>query len=468
MRGIVAGSVYVPRFRLESEKVEAAWGTNHASGVEEKAVPAADEDALTMAIAAARRVLADAALDRAELETIAVATTNPPLEEGDVVPQLVRALELPSDVASATLTQHAAGGAEALSRALDADGPALVVASDCPEGNAADADHALGAGAAAFVIDDDPAVAIEDVAWHSDHAPGVRFRERGDRNVEGLDITTYERTAVREAVTEASSSLAVELEDVGAAAVHQPDGGLPYRITGDIPVSGEAVAAGTVVDRIGDAGAATVPIGLLAALAEAEDDATLGVFVGGGTAAALACKGNLPVSGLEDLENGEPVEYATYLRERGYVVDGEVAGGGANVSLPNWRRSLDQRYRLVAGNCPDCGGISFPPEGACQECHARVEFEPVEAARTGTTRAVTVIGQGGAPPEFAELQQRDGAYAVAIVELEADGGTVTLPAQLTDVDPESVAVGDEVRTTIRKIYTQEGVPRYGVKFEPVE
>ncbi|NKE36286.1 hydroxymethylglutaryl-CoA synthase family protein [Natronococcus sp. JC468] len=468
MRGIVAGSVYVPRFRLESEELEAAWGTNHASGVGEKAVPAADEDALTMAIAAARRVLDDAALERAALETVAVATTNPPLEEGDLVPQLVRALELPSDVASATLTQHAAGGAEALSRALDADGPALVVASDCPEGEPADADHALGAGAAAFVIDDDPAVPIRDVAWHSDHAPGVRFRERGDRGVESLDITTYERTALREAVTETASALAVDLEDVGAAAVHQPDGGLPYRITGDIPVSGEAVAAGTVADRIGDAGAATVPIGLLAALAEAEDDATLGVFVGGGTAAALACEGSLPVSGLEDLEGGESVEYATYLRERGYVVDGEVAGGGANVSLPNWRRSLEQRYRLVAGECPDCGGISFPPEGACQECHSRVEFEPLEASRTGTTRAVTVIGQGGAPPEFAELQQRDGAYAVAIVELEAGDGTVTLPAQLTDVDPESVAVGDEVRATIRKIYAQEGVPRYGVKFEPVE
>ncbi|MFC7009721.1 Zn-ribbon domain-containing OB-fold protein [Halalkalicoccus salilacus] len=141
---------------------------------------------------------------------------------------------------------------------------------------------------------------------------------------------------------------------------------------------------------------------------------------------------------------------------------------GAHVSLPNWRRSLDQRYRLVAGRCPDCNGITFPPEGACQECHSRVEFERVETARSGTIRALTVIGQGGAPPEFTELQQREGSYAVAIVALEAGDGEATLPAQITDVDPETVAVGDTVRATIRRIYTQEGVPRYGVKFKLVD
>jgi hypothetical protein len=27
-------------------------------------------------------------------------------------------------------------------------------------------------------------------------------------------------------------------------------------------------------------------------------------------------------------------------------------------------------------------------------------------------------------------------------------------------------VGDTVRTTVRRIYTQEGVPRYGAKFVP--
>ncbi|ADB63016.1 protein of unknown function DUF35 (plasmid) [Haloterrigena turkmenica DSM 5511] len=469
MRGLVAAGVYVPRFRLSADDLEAAWETSHAAGVERKAVPAADEDSLTMAVVAAQRALADAAVDRSAIETVAVATTTPPLEEGDFVPRLVRALDLPAGVATMTTTHHTAAGAEALSRALDADGPAVVIAADCPEGEPADADHPFGAAGAAFVIDDDPIVPIDDVAWHSDETPGIRFRERGDRDVDSLGVTTYERDAVREAVTTAVSSLEIDAAEATGAAVHQRDGGFPYRISSDLSVSSEAVAAGTVADRIGDAGAATVPVGLLSALDGADtDELTVAAFFGGGSAAALTCEGSLPVRGIDDLESTETVDYSTYLRERGYIVDGEVAGGGANVSLPNWQQSLDHRYRLVAGACPNCGGVTFPPAGACQECHARVQFEEFEAPRTGTVRAVTVIEQGGAPPEFADLQQRDGAYAVAIVALETEHGSVTLPAQLTDVDPQSVSVDDTVEAAIRRIYTQEGVPRYGVKFRPTD
>lgn len=469
MRGIVAAGVYVPRFRLSSDELEAAWGTSHASGIDRKAVPAADEDALTMAVEAAERALEEPSVDRSAIEVVSAATTTPPLEEGDFVSRLRRMLDLPAAVASSTTTQHTAAGAEGFSRALDADGTALVVVADCPEGEPADADHPFGAGAAAFVIGDDPAVTVDDVAWYSDETPGIRFRERGQRETESLGITTYERDAVREAITNAVSSLDADLESATGAAAHQRDGAFPHRVTSDLPLSPDAVTAGTVVDRIGDAGAATVPIGLLSALDGAdEDELTVGAFFGGGSAAAVACHGGLSVPGLEGIDAVEPISYSAYLRERGYVVDGEVAGGGANVSLPNWQGSLDQRYRLVAGVCPDCGGVAFPPDGACPECHARVEFDEFQAPRTGTIRAVTIIGQGGAPPEFAPLQQRDGAYAVAIVALETEHGSATLPAQVTDADPQSVAVGDTVTATIRQIYTQEGVPRYGVKFEPAE
>ncbi|GAA0511551.1 hypothetical protein SAMN04488066_10440 [Halorubrum aquaticum] len=476
MRGIAAAGAYVPRFRLPGDEIAIAWGTSHASGIERKAVPAADEDALTMAVEAAERALSSDAVDRDELTLATAATTTPPTEEGELLPRLARALDLPRSVATATVGGHTAAGAEALSRALDAEGPALVVAADAPEGEPAEGDHPLGAGAAAFVVADDASAPVTETAWHTEETPGVRFRERGGRDVESLDVTTYQRNAIREAVTSAAASLALDPADADAAAVHQPDGRFPYRATADLPVSNEAVAAGTVVDRIGDAGAATVPLGLLAALDAGSGDGgdadaeaggrSLAAFFGGGTAVAVAVEGGLDVEGIDDLEGGTEIDYASYLRERGYVVNGEVAGGGAHVSLPNWRRSLDQRYRLVAGVCPDCGGVSFPPEGACQSCHSRVEFEEFEAPRTGTVRALTVIGQGGAPPEFAELQQRDGAYAVAIVELDAEAGRVRLPAQVTDADPADVAVGDEVRATVRRIYEQEGVPRYGVKFEP--
>lgn len=467
MRGIDSAGVYLPRFRLSTAETRDAWGTAHASGIEQKAVAAADEDSLTMAVTAAERALDGASVERSAISLVAAATTTPPLEEGEFVSRLVRMLALPTDVASATHTQHTAAGGEAFARALDADGPALVVVADCPEGHPADADHPLGAGAAAFVVDEDAVVSVKDIAWHSDETPGVRFRERGERTVDSLGITTYERDGVREAVTKAVTALGVDPKAATAAAIHQRDGTFPHRMAGDLPLSTDAVMAGTVASRIGDAGAATVAIGILAALSEVDgNDLTIGGFFGGGTAIAVGLEGTLDVNGIKDLDGGKVIEYTSYLRKRGYITDGEVAGGGANVSLPNWQESLDQRYRLIAGQCPECGGVTFPPRGACQECHSRVVFEEFEAPKVGTIEALTVIGQGGAPPEFVELQQRNGAYAVAIVALESGEGTVTLPAQLTDADPEALSVGDAVRATIRKIYTQEGVPRYGIKFKP--
>ena len=49
-RGIAAAGVYVPKSCLDGDEIEAAWGTS--APVDRAAVPAADEDALTMAVAA--------------------------------------------------------------------------------------------------------------------------------------------------------------------------------------------------------------------------------------------------------------------------------------------------------------------------------------------------------------------------------------------------------------------------------
>ncbi len=466
MRGIDAAAVSLPRYRLAAEEVEETWGTA-PRGIESMAVPAADEDALTMAIAASETMFENTEHDRETVEFICLGTTTPPLEEGMCAPRLGRALGVGRNVETTEHTQSTLAGAEALARALDASGPALVVTADCPED---DTTGGFGAGAVAFLVTDDARVAVEDRAWHMDEYPGLRYRERGSQEVESLGITTYERSATRECVAGAVSKLTDM--DYDAAALHQPDARMPGRIARDLPLDSDAVGRGTVVNRIGDAGAATVPIGLARALATADsEDRTLAGFFGsGGAGAAFAFKETLAVSGLDDgdLPTGKNISYSTFLRKRGRITTDEITGGGARVSLPTWRRTLDQRDRLLAGRCPECGEFVFPPEGACQNCHSRVEFEPVELPRIGTVEARTVVGQGGAPPEFAALQRRDGSYGVAIIGFDMERGHVTMPGQLTDCDPETVEVGDSVRATVRRIYEQEGVVRYGAKFIPVE
>jgi len=43
-----------------------------------------------------------------------------------------------------------------------------------------------------------------------------------------------------------------------------------------------------------------------------------------------------------------------------------------------------------------------------------------------------------------------------------------ISTQLTDCDPETVRIGDTVHATVRRVYADEGVPRYGAKVTPIE
>lgn len=137
---------------------------------------------------------------------------------------------------------------------------------------------------------------------------------------------------------------------------------------------------------------------------------------------------------------------------------------GAYVSVPTWWRNLDQRYRLVLGRCPECGEHNFPADGACAGCNSLTEFEEIEASGTGTVVSRTVV-EHNTPPEFGEYVERERPVGVAIVELD-EGARV--PAMLVDCDPYETGKGDEVEAVIRRIYTQEGIVRYGFKFRPVD
>ncbi|MEW6242930.1 MAG: Zn-ribbon domain-containing OB-fold protein [Bacillota bacterium] len=125
---------------------------------------------------------------------------------------------------------------------------------------------------------------------------------------------------------------------------------------------------------------------------------------------------------------------------------------------------MRQRYRMKACRCRECGLVLFPPKGACPRCQSQAlaEFALSGYGKVGT---YTVIGQGGAPPEFAELARTLGSYVVAIVNLD-EGPSVC--GQVVDVNPGDVREGMRVRQVFRKLYVQEGVTRYGYKFRPVD
>jgi hydroxymethylglutaryl-CoA synthase len=478
--GIESIGTYVPRYRLSAEAVTETWGQFHGAGISETAVPAADEDTLTMAFEAARNALRASDHDAASVSGLYLGTTTPPTEEEAMGPRLGSMLGLDDDVRTRQFTGSTRAGVDALVSGLTAtesEGPVLAVASDAPRGAPDDdIEHAGGAGAVAVVLAPDAPGTVEAVAEHVEPYPGTRFRPAGSDETTGLGVTDYDRTAFVETVSTAIDTLEDDtLAD--AIALQSPNGKLPYRAVGPLGVDTDAIQRGTVVHTVGDAGTANPLLGLASALETGADHVVLVGYGSGGGATAVSIEnggvaletngdGVAPETGDGD-ERIELLSYGEYLRMQGDITPGEPDGGGAYVSIPSWKRTLPQRHRLLAGRCRDCGTLAFPPEGACRDCRTLDEYEAVKLPGTGTVEARTVIGQGGAPPEFVEQQARSGAYVSAVVALDGpDGGTVSVPAQVIDVDPGEVAIGDPVEATMRRIYTQEGVTRYGFKMRP--
>ena len=486
--GIRAVGTYAPRYRLSASEIEAAWGSVQASGVGEKAVPGADEDALTLASEAATNALHADESDGDSVGLLAFASTTPPLEEEDVAVRLGSILGVPADARHESFGGSTRAGTRALLAAIEADLEddelALVVAADCPRGEpGGERDQAAGAGAAAFVVVPNGPATVQAAGHHASAYPGTRFRERGSERVEGLGVTSYDRAAFRETIAGAVEDLHADgvdatgdddaADDLDAAAVQAPDGALPYRITDALGVGTDAIQRVATVHDLGDTGAASALLGAALALDDPDVWTVLvaGYGSGGGADALLVdADGGVPATLQHERADATEVSYAEYLRLRDEIVEGPPEGGGAYVSVPSWRRTLPQRHRLVAGRCRECGALAFPPEGACDDCRSRTGYDDVELPGTGTVEAATTISQGGAPPEFAQQQQRGGDYGVAVAALDGPDGdeTVSAPAQATDVDAGALDVGDAVTATVRRIYTQEGVTRYGFKVRPAD
>jgi hydroxymethylglutaryl-CoA synthase len=465
----IAGvGAYAPRLRIAAEEFEDAWGRFRASGIEQKAVPETDEDALTMAVEAARRGLAAAGADGGDVTSLVLATTTPPMAEEDLTARLGNALGVPRDATTRTETGSTRAGAQALDAVLDRvpEGVGVVVASDCPQG-APDSgiEHAAGAGAAAVVVDDEGPGVVLDRGSYFEPYPGTRVRGGGEGETEALGITQYDREAFRTALGGAVDELSADV-DVDAAAVQSPDGKLPYRAADALGVAAETIAAGTTVHDLGDTGAASTLLGLAEALGDDAERVLVAAYgSGAGANALLVDAADVPVAAA--VEGRTDLSYPAYLRRRGEVTGGEPEGGGAYVSVPTWQRTHPQRHRLVAGGCPSCGALNFPPTGACRSCSERPEYESLTLPGTGTVELATTIAQGGAPPEFVEQQARSGPYVSAVVAFDGPDGerTVSAPTQIVGAGADDVGRGTSVVATIRRIYEQEGVIRYGFKVQ---
>jgi uncharacterized OB-fold protein len=123
----------------------------------------------------------------------------------------------------------------------------------------------------------------------------------------------------------------------------------------------------------------------------------------------------------------------------------------------NWRLR-GQRLALVGEVCNTCGNKIFPPRDVCPHCAHQAQQAYQFSGRGEVYSYTTVFNPPSGFEEYAP-------YTMALVKLE-EGPLVT--AQLTDVEPDQVSIGQPVEMVTRKLRDdgRQSVISYGYKFRP--
>lgn len=250
---------YIPRYRIERRTIAEQHGDHATDG--ETAVPAHDENSVTLGVNAAKNALSHADVAGAALDAVFVATTSDPFDVRGIAPHVAYALGANGDVRVGDFQGSARAATSALQAAADAVASesvetALVVATDVLTAESGtNAERTAGAGAAALVVGQDGEVGeIHAVAPNTTGFVG-RFQRRGESPVHGDDRFNRDRGYL-DAVTGAVERLGEEV-DLAPTRAALP---APVDDWGDRALSQVAAEAQrhSSFDAIGDAGAASV------------------------------------------------------------------------------------------------------------------------------------------------------------------------------------------------------------------
>jgi len=466
MAGIVAYGVYIPSSRLDRAEITATLGSGGGKGT--RAVASFDENTTTMGVEAARAVMR-AAPDGAEPASVLFATADPAYLDKANATVIHAALGFDPSVFAADMAGSVRSGLAAVRAALDAHRPTLVVLSDMRRGMPGGVDEAAGGdGAAALLFGDGPVLA--ELVASADGTGEIldRWRLPGDpvsrvweeRFGEHAYVPLAER-AVADAL-KAAGITAAEVDHLVVTGVHARSARTVSRSVGTAP---EALVR-DLSEQIGVTGTAHLWILLGDVLDRAQPgDTILAVLIGDGASALVlratselpSFRARQPQTVAAAISTGTAfVRYPTFLTWRDELrrEPPRRPDPQAPAAPPSYRREA-WKFAFSASRCEECGTRHLPPGPVCLRCGAVERMANERLADTPATIATFTVDRLAfslSPPVVA-----------AVVDFDGGG---RFRCQLTDVDPDSVAIGDRVEMTFRKISTVQGVHNYFWKARP--
>lgn len=465
MRGIISYGAYVPYHRLDRKAITEALGSGGGRGF--RAVANYDEDTTSMGVEAGRAALASAP-DGMRPGSLYFATADPAYLDKTNATAIHAALALDPSVFAADMAGAVRSGAGAFKAALDAREPALAVLSDIRTGLSGSGDETNGGdGAAAFVLGEGPQVIAEYLGGASMTAEFLdRWRIPGQRASLGWE----ERFGEFVYVPLAKQALADGLKRTETTAEHLDS----LVVTGVSPRAARSVIASAGVRKeaiaddlsatIGNAGTAQLGLMLANVLDGAQPNQLIAVLLLADGADMLLFRTTDAISNYrrgttvaEQIASSRPVSYNAFLTWREFLVrEGPRRPDPDRPGAPPSFRDEDWKFGFSASRCNACGFRHLPPARVCLNCHAvdQMSHERIaDLKATVATYTVDRLAFSPAPPLVAAVIDFDG------------GGRFN--AELTDVDPDAIGIGDRVEMTFRRLYTAQNIHNYFWKARPV-
>lgn len=457
--GILGFGAYIPTTRLQRSAIHAVnrWYANSLGGLAkgEKAISGWDEDAVTMAVEASRDCLEGR--DRAAIGDVYFASTTAPFADRQNAGIVKEALNLADMVGSLDAGGSQRAGTSALITALRASakgGTILHCAAERVAPPAASEREMLaGDAAAALLIGTGPIIA-ELIGSHSVTADFVdHFRAAGETNNYDWEARWVREEGygrlMADAIVAALNAFGTAGEGIDHFIAPIAVRGVPELLARKARIRPEAIAD-TLGATVGHAGAAHPTLLLASVLEKATPGQTI-LLTGFGQGCDVLLfrvtdrigevRPRLGVSGWLARRRADD-NYMRYLSFRRLVdLDrGMRAEHDQKQSLPALWRSRKGVMALVGGRCTKTGTVQFPRSDVSvnpndHAIRTQEDYPLAELPARIMTYTADSLTFTPDPPNF---------YG----NIEFDGGG-RLMAEFTDIDPEAIEVGAQMRMMFR-------------------
>lgn len=467
MRGLISAAGYVPYRKLQRSEIHAFLGTGGGTG--SRAVASHDEDTTTMGVEAARLALAAAPV--AAPGAVWFSTTSPAYLDKTNATTIHAALRLPPEMAAVDFGGALRSGIGSLRAALDGAGTTLLVVSDQRDGLPGGADESAGGDAAAALLvgEDGPGAPV--IAELIGAASGTdeftdRWRTSGEKRSkvweERFGETRYLPLGM-DAWSRALKAARIEEAEISRLAVASMHSRAAKVLTAKLVREGLS-ASDDFTGSVGNAGTAhplLLLVSLLETAAPGEVVAILNLADGADVLlfrTSASIRSWQPTRSIEEqISSSADIGYGKFLTWRGMLTpEPPRRPEPLRVQSPPAWRAKDWKFGFVGSRDRSSGAVHLPPARISMTGGAVDDMEPVSLAGSlGTIVTFTVdrIAYSPSPP-----------IVFAVVDFDEGG---RFPVELTDVDADTLSVGDRVEMTFRRLYSADGIHDYFWKARPV-